>query len=112
MNNKIIKIVFYLNFVFRLRIGQHITITGEVVSYLNISSVHTNDGGHYKCVAVSKVGAAEHTAHLNVYGLPFIRPMDKKNIVSGENLFVTCPVAGYPLESITWERGTSFFTLL
>ncbi|VVC30731.1 Immunoglobulin subtype,Immunoglobulin-like domain,Immunoglobulin-like fold,Immunoglobulin subtype [Cinara cedri] len=88
----------------RLRIGQHITMAGEVVSYLNISSVHTNDGGHYKCVAVSKVGTAEHTAHLNVYGLPFIRPMDKKNIVSGENLFVTCPVAGYPLESITWER--------
>ncbi|XP_050548226.1 cell adhesion molecule Dscam2-like, partial [Daktulosphaira vitifoliae] len=88
----------------RLRIGQHITLTGEVVSYLNISSVHTNDGGHYKCVAVSKVGTAEHTAHLNVYGLPFIRPMEKKNIVSGENLFVTCPVAGYPLESITWER--------
>ncbi|XP_060838232.1 cell adhesion molecule Dscam2 isoform X5 [Rhopalosiphum padi] len=88
----------------RLRIGQLITMTGEVVSYLNISSVHTNDGGHYRCVAVSKVGTAEHTAHLNVYGLPFIRPMDKKNIVSGENLFVTCPVAGYPLESITWER--------
>ncbi|XP_025414623.1 Down syndrome cell adhesion molecule-like protein Dscam2 isoform X36 [Sipha flava] len=88
----------------RLRIGQHITMAGEVVSYLNISSVHTNDGGHYKCVAVSKVGTAEHTAHLNVYGLPFIRPMDKKNIVSGENLFVTCPVAGYPLESISWER--------
>ncbi|XP_050442016.1 cell adhesion molecule Dscam2 isoform X15 [Adelges cooleyi] len=88
----------------RLRIGQHITMAGEVVSYLNISSVHTNDGGHYKCVAVSKVGAAEHTAHINVYGLPFIRPMEKKNIVSGENLFVTCPVAGYPLESITWER--------
>ncbi|XP_050520779.1 cell adhesion molecule Dscam2 isoform X29 [Daktulosphaira vitifoliae] len=88
----------------RLRIGQHITLAGEVVSYLNISSVHTNDGGHYKCVAVSKVGTAEHTAHLNVYGLPFIRPMEKKNIVSGENLFVTCPVAGYPLESITWER--------
>ncbi|XP_060864214.1 cell adhesion molecule Dscam2 isoform X30 [Metopolophium dirhodum] len=88
----------------RLRIGQHITMAGEVVSYLNISSVHTNDGGHYRCVAVSKVGTAEHTAHLNVYGLPFIRPMDKKNIVSGENLFVTCPVAGYPLESITWER--------
>lgn len=102
--------MYYIIFITcRLRIGQHITIAGEVVSYLNISSVHTNDGGHYKCVAVSKVGTAEHTAHLNVYGLPFIRPMDKKNIVSGENLFVTCPVAGYPLESITWERGIYIF---
>lgn len=62
-------------------------------------------------MAVSKVGAAEHTAHLNVYGLPFIRPMDKKNIVSGENLFVTCPVAGYPLESITWERGILYLKI-
>lgn len=53
-----------------------------------------------------KVGAAEHSARLNVYGLPFIRHMDKKAIVAGETLRVTCPVAGYPIESIVWERDT------
>lgn len=48
----------------------------------------------------------EHAARLNVYGLPFIRHMDKKAIVAGETLRVTCPVAGYPIESIIWERDS------
>ncbi|XP_046664865.1 Down syndrome cell adhesion molecule-like protein Dscam2 isoform X42 [Homalodisca vitripennis] len=88
----------------RLQVGQYVTVNGDVVSHLNISSVHTNDGGLYKCVATSKVGSAEHAAKLNVYGLPFVRPMEKKAIVAGETLVVTCPVAGYPIESIVWER--------
>ncbi|XP_051153602.1 cell adhesion molecule Dscam2 isoform X27 [Leptopilina boulardi] len=90
----------------RLQVGQYVTVNGDVVSNLNISSIHTNDGGLYKCIAASKVGAAEHSARLNVYGLPFIRHMDKKAIVAGETLRVTCPVAGYPIESIVWERDT------
>ncbi|XP_061930180.1 cell adhesion molecule Dscam2 isoform X30 [Apis cerana] len=90
----------------RLQVGQYVTVNGDVVSHLNISSTHTNDGGLYKCIAASKVGSAEHSARLNVYGLPFIRHMDKKAIVAGETLRVTCPVAGYPIESIVWERDT------
>jgi len=31
--------------------------------------------------------------------------MEKKAIVAGETMIVTCPVAGYPIESIVWERG-------
>ncbi|XP_063975860.1 cell adhesion molecule Dscam1 isoform X4 [Diachasmimorpha longicaudata] len=88
----------------RLQVGQYVKVNGDVVSHLNISSIHTNDGGLYKCIAGSKVGSAEHSARLNVYGLPFIRHMDKKAIVAGETLRVTCPVAGYPIESIVWER--------
>ncbi|XP_023287725.1 Down syndrome cell adhesion molecule-like protein Dscam2 [Orussus abietinus] len=90
----------------RLQVGQYVTVNGDVVSHLNISNSHTNDGGLYKCIAASKVGSAEHSARLNIYGLPFIRHMDKKSIVAGENLRVTCPVAGYPIESIVWERHT------
>ncbi|XP_037024203.1 Down syndrome cell adhesion molecule-like protein Dscam2 isoform X8 [Bradysia coprophila] len=88
----------------RYQVGQYVTVNGDVVSYLNITSIHANDGGLYKCIASSKVGVAEHSAKLNVYGLPYIRPMEKKAIVAGENLIVTCPVAGYPIESIVWER--------
>lgn len=90
----------------RYQIGQYVTVNGDVVSYLNITLVHSNDGGLYKCIAKSKVGIAEHSAKLNVYGLPYIRQMEKKAIVAGETLIVTCPVAGYPIESIVWERGT------
>lgn len=89
----------------RYQIGQYVTVNGDVVSYLNISSIHRNDGGLYKCIAASKVGVAEHAAKQNVYGVPYIRPMEKKYIVAGETLIVTCPVAGFPIESIIWERG-------
>ncbi|XP_039227469.1 Down syndrome cell adhesion molecule-like protein Dscam2 isoform X5 [Drosophila yakuba] len=88
----------------RYQVGQYVTVNGDVVSYLNITSVHANDGGLYKCIAKSKVGVAEHSAKLNVYGLPYIRQMEKKAIVAGETLIVTCPVAGYPIDSIVWER--------
>ncbi|XP_072155042.1 cell adhesion molecule Dscam1 isoform X22 [Bemisia tabaci] len=88
----------------RLQVGQYVTVNGDVVSHLNITSVHTNDGGLYRCIATSKVGSAEHSGRLNVHGLPFIRPMEKKAIVAGETLVVTCPVAGYPIEAIVWER--------
>ncbi|XP_037886827.1 Down syndrome cell adhesion molecule-like protein Dscam2 isoform X2 [Glossina fuscipes] len=88
----------------RYQVGQYVTVNGDVVSFLNITSVHANDGGLYKCIAKSKVGVAEHSAKLNVYGLPYIRQMEKKAIVAGETLYVTCPVAGYPIDSIVWER--------
>nr|XP_049465890.1 Down syndrome cell adhesion molecule-like protein Dscam2 isoform X35 [Anopheles coluzzii] len=88
----------------RYQVGQYVTVNGDVVSHLNITSIHSNDGGLYKCMASSKVGVAEHSAKLNVYGLPYVRTMEKKAIVAGETLIVTCPVAGYPIESIVWER--------
>ncbi|XP_073989890.1 Down syndrome cell adhesion molecule 1 isoform X42 [Rhodnius prolixus] len=88
----------------RLQVGQYVAVNGEVVSFLNITSAHTNDGGLYKCVASSKVGVFEHAQRVNVYGLPFVRAMEKKAIVAGETLIVTCPVAGYPIDSIVWER--------
>lgn len=80
------------------------TVNGDVVSYLNITTAQTKDGGLYKCVAASKVGVVEHKARLNIHGMPYVKPMEKKSIVSGETLVVNCPVAGYPIESIVWER--------
>ncbi|XP_042237783.1 Down syndrome cell adhesion molecule-like protein Dscam2 isoform X22 [Homarus americanus] len=88
----------------RMQVGQYVTVNGEVVSHLNISAVHTNDGGLYACVASSTVGSVKHAARLNVYGLPYIRPMDKVAVVAGENMVVHCPVAGYPIDSIVWEK--------
>ncbi|XP_046638873.1 Down syndrome cell adhesion molecule-like protein Dscam2 isoform X13 [Daphnia pulicaria] len=89
----------------RVQIGHFTAGTNEVVSYLNITAVHTNDGGLYKCAASSKVGHADHSARFNVYGLPFVRPMDKVAVVAGEIMMVTCPVAGYPIDTIQWEKG-------
>lgn len=88
----------------RLQAGQFLTADGHVESHLNISSVHTNDGGLYACVAASSVGSAAHAARVNVYGLPFVRPMRRRAVVAGDTLRVHCPVAGYPVEAIVWER--------
>ncbi|XP_048480578.1 Down syndrome cell adhesion molecule-like protein Dscam2 isoform X18 [Plutella xylostella] len=88
----------------RLQIGQFVTADGNVESHLNISSVQTNDGGLYSCIASSKVGSSSHAARVNVYGLPYVRPMKKRPVVAGDSLIAHCPVAGYPIDSIVWER--------
>ncbi|KAG5667730.1 hypothetical protein PVAND_015701 [Polypedilum vanderplanki] len=88
----------------RFQVGQYVTVNGDVVSFLNITSAQTKDGGLMKCIASSKVGTVEHKARLNIHGMPYVKPMEKKSIVSGETLVVNCPVAGYPIESIVWER--------
>ncbi|XP_052739497.1 cell adhesion molecule Dscam2 isoform X37 [Bicyclus anynana] len=88
----------------RLQIGQFVTADGNVESHLNISSVHPNDGGLYSCIASSKVGSASHSARVNVYGMPYVRTMKKRPVVAGDTLIAHCPVAGYPIDSIVWER--------
>lgn len=40
-----------------------------------------------------------------MYGIPFIREMPKITGVSGSDLVIKCPVAGYPIDKIQWERG-------
>lgn len=38
-------------------------------------------------------------------GLPYIRLIPKVTAVAGETLRLKCPVAGYPIEEIKWERA-------
>uniref|UniRef100_A0AAR5PMC5 Down syndrome cell adhesion molecule-like protein Dscam2 n=1 Tax=Dendroctonus ponderosae TaxID=77166 RepID=A0AAR5PMC5_DENPD len=88
----------------RFQIGQYVTVNGDIVSHLNITGIHTNDGGLYRCNANSKVGSADHSARINVYGLPFVRSMEKQAIVAGGTLIVHCPFAGHPVDTVVWER--------
>lgn len=46
-----------------------------------------------------------HSAKVNIYGNPFIREMPKITGIAGKNLIIKCPVAGYPIDKIYWERG-------
>ena len=62
---------------FRLVIGQYLNHEGLVISHLNISSVHTSDGGLYKCRASNTIGKVEHRARLNVYGRLTMALLDK-----------------------------------
>ncbi|RZF37195.1 hypothetical protein LSTR_LSTR017473 [Laodelphax striatellus] len=89
----------------RFVIGQYVTVHGDVISHVNISSVSVDDGGEYSCSAENRAGKAIHSARLNVYGLPYIRVIPKVTAVAGEEFELKCPVAGYPIEEIRWERG-------
>ncbi|XP_046679200.1 Down syndrome cell adhesion molecule-like protein Dscam2 isoform X5 [Homalodisca vitripennis] len=89
----------------RFMIGQYLTIHGDVISHVNISNVAVEDGGEYSCTAENRAGKATHSARLNVYGLPYIRLIPKVTAVAGETFQLKCPVAGYPIEEIHWERS-------
>ncbi|XP_034948781.1 Down syndrome cell adhesion molecule-like protein Dscam2 isoform X2 [Chelonus insularis] len=89
----------------RLLIGQYVTVYGDVISHVNISSVKSEDSGEYHCTAASRAGEASHSARLNVYGLPYVRPMQTVSAIAEKQLQIKCPVAGYPIESIIWEKN-------
>ena len=85
-------------------IGSFTGAGDEIVSYLNITQARTKHGGLYKCVATSKVGSVTHVGRLDVHGAPYVRPMENMKVVAGKTMMVTCPVAGYPISKIVWER--------
>lgn len=58
----------YLIVFFVLQIGWFMTAEGDVVSYVNITSLQITDGGRYLCVANNSIGYEEQPAQLNVYG--------------------------------------------
>ncbi|XP_072747753.1 dscam family member AbsCAM isoform X7 [Anoplolepis gracilipes] len=90
----------------RFVIGQYVTVHGDVISHVNISHVMVEDGGEYSCTAENRAGKMTHAARLNVYGLPYIRLIPKVTAVAGETLRLKCPVAGYPIEEIKWEKSS------
>lgn len=76
-----------------------------MVSYVNISKVGVEDGGGYSCRADNGMASVVHFARINIIGPPVVRNMRNVTTVAGEVFVIKCPVGGYPLESIFWERG-------
>ncbi|KAI2811059.1 hypothetical protein BLOT_002229 [Blomia tropicalis] len=88
----------------RYRIGDYVTRDSLLVSYVNISSVLPEDGGLYTCSATNDVATVSHSARINVFGKPSLRRMSNMTSVAGESIFISCPVGGYPIDVIIWER--------
>ncbi|XP_059046952.1 cell adhesion molecule Dscam2-like, partial [Achroia grisella] len=86
-------------------ISQFMNSNGDVVSYLNVSSVRPDDGGRYTCRAHNSRGAVEHSTRLNVYGPPSIRNIGPVRVVAGLNTTIHCPYSGFPISEIRWQRG-------
>ncbi|KFM72392.1 Down syndrome cell adhesion molecule-like protein Dscam2, partial [Stegodyphus mimosarum] len=89
----------------RIRTGDFISPQGHVTSYLNITDARVEDSGVYRCDISNDVGAVWHAARLNVYGPPFVRPFPNVSAISGHDLTLNCPVGGYPIKSILWQKG-------
>ncbi|XP_023234043.1 Down syndrome cell adhesion molecule homolog [Centruroides sculpturatus] len=89
---------------YHIRIGDYVSDERTVNSYVNISSLKIEDGGIYTCIAQNDVGSKLYSSKLNVYGPPFIKPMRNITVLDGQNIQISCPVSGYPIEKIYWER--------
>jgi len=48
-----------------------------------------------------------HGRFVLLAGLPYVRPMPPIPAVAGQQLVVKCPVAGYPIDTIIWDKGKS-----
>ncbi|XP_052738072.1 cell adhesion molecule Dscam2-like [Bicyclus anynana] len=88
----------------RYSVREEASAPGEVASTLNVSAAAPGDGGRYTCRASNALGAAEHSARLNIYGPPTVRALGAARAVAGDNFTLHCPYAGYPISSVTWRR--------
>ncbi|KAK3933321.1 Down syndrome cell adhesion molecule-like protein Dscam2, partial [Frankliniella fusca] len=89
------------------QLGSFVTPRGDVIAHLNVSSVRVQHGGLYTCLARNILGAVHHAAPINVYGPPTARPTLNLTAVADTDVFLRCPVAGFPVTSVTWQRAGS-----
>ncbi|XP_025417900.1 Down syndrome cell adhesion molecule-like protein Dscam2 isoform X2 [Sipha flava] len=88
----------------RMSIGQYVTEIGDVVSHFNITKVQVEDGGLYECIVSNRAGQVSHSAKLQVYGDPVAKKTPKIVARAGQQLLMTCPISGYPIFNINWEK--------
>ncbi|XP_068200860.1 cell adhesion molecule Dscam1-like [Palaemon carinicauda] len=86
----------------RVNVGSWVDDSGQVVSQVNITRAEHLDGGVYTCLASSMAGKVQHRAKLNVYGPPTSRTQVNVSVAAGTEATLICPVAGYPITSVSW----------
>lgn len=89
----------------RVKTGDYVHMDGSVLSYVNITDLAVSDGGLYGCEAKNDVGSVSHSARIDVYGPPYIRPMGNLTVVAGTTVTIRCPVSGYPIDRPYVEKS-------
>ncbi|KAL4647248.1 hypothetical protein GN956_G8521 [Arapaima gigas] len=89
------------------RMGQIITMEGNVLSYLNITNTQVHDGGVYRCTCNNSAGVVSYQARINVRGSASIRPMKNLTAIAGRDMYIHCRVIGYPYYSIKWYKNSN-----
>ncbi|XP_054714025.1 cell adhesion molecule Dscam2-like [Uloborus diversus] len=101
---------WYLDGIFSLStrpgilVSTYLSNAGDVISYLNFTSVDVSDSGLYECEAYNDAGSLRYSKRLNVFGQLFIRPLNNLTALAGTTFSVNCPFGGYPFDTITWKR--------
>ncbi|CAL1264643.1 unnamed protein product [Larinioides sclopetarius] len=95
----------------RITENDYVSETGDVISFLNITDIHIEDSGEYKCHLSNDVGSVYHANRLNVFGLVFVRRMQNMTAISGEDLIIKCPYGGYPIKGTRWLKDSSYLPL-
>nr|XP_027204712.1 Down syndrome cell adhesion molecule-like protein 1 homolog [Dermatophagoides pteronyssinus] len=88
----------------RIRVGDYVSADNIVNSFVNITTLRTEDGGIYSCTASNDIHSISHSSRIDVFGPASVKPMKNFTAIAGNTLQLHCPAAGYPLESIEWYR--------
>lgn len=88
----------------RIQYGDYVSLSGDVVSYVNISSVQTTDSGLYTCQALNSAGQIAHSEYIHVSGPLTIRSMHNQTALSGQTVVLHCPVLGYPFDFVRFSK--------
>ncbi|CAG2102462.1 unnamed protein product [Medioppia subpectinata] len=87
-----------------LRYGDYVTRDSNVISFVNISSVSTEHGGHWTCTARSHSSNVRYGANIHVMGSPFVRLIPNMTLVAHQTIYLKCPVGGN-FDEIQWEKN-------
>lgn len=80
-------------------------VTGDVISFLNWTSVEAGDSGQYVCRATNAAGRVQHAFRLNVRAPLFVRPAYNETALVGATTRLQCPFGGYPFDRVVWYKG-------
>lgn len=85
-----------------------LTLTNETSSRarlsLRISRMRLDQGGFYKCEASNYLGHVTRAKRVDVYGPPYVRPMEERSVVAEADAWFHCPYSGYPIQRISWSK--------
>ncbi|XP_015784517.1 Down syndrome cell adhesion molecule homolog isoform X2 [Tetranychus urticae] len=76
----------------------------EVTLTLNLTSIDLNNSGLYSCIFQNDLARVSHSARLNVHGNPIVHDSMVLG-PEGSNITLECRYGGYPIHSISWEKG-------
>uniref|UniRef100_T1IV47 Down syndrome cell adhesion molecule-like protein Dscam2 n=1 Tax=Strigamia maritima TaxID=126957 RepID=T1IV47_STRMM len=89
----------------RVKINMRTDGNNKIISAVKINSLKVEDGGIYRCIAESKKGSVEHFARIIIPGKLGIRSNIKYRATEDGIVQIDCPVYGYPIKMIKWEKG-------